>query len=203
MKCHVLQISLFCPACTSLSFRSRFVPTAREPGGRHEMSCFVVFRGIACLSMPGLSCIVSPSRSPPPGSGTLFRAYRARGGGRPLAPARFARLIAPARARARDPGRGAHVSRRFLKGLFAPARTGGRGGPARMPLLFSRLISERASRCQSFSGNNSNKKRTNDCNRIQLSDSPPACGSGRSVRPGHSTAMSAAATRRSSAISTL
>jgi len=173
-----------------------------NPGG--VMKCHV----LSCSgASPAFPCRVSPAsfllpvpRLPVAGP---FFARIARGGGRPLAPARFARLIAPARARARDPGLEAHVSRRFLKGLFAPARTGGRGGPARMPLLFSRLISERTSRCQPFSGNNSNTKRTTGCNRMQLSDSPPACGNGRSVRPGHSTAMSAAATRRSSAISTL
>ena len=158
MKCHVPPIFLFCFACTGPSFRSRFVPTAGESRGRHEMSCFVMFRGAACLSVPGLSCIVPPSRSPPPGSGTLFRAYRARARAPVSASAVCAPDCACTRSCARDPGRRAHLSRRFLRGFFAPARTGGRGGPARIPLLFSRLISERTSRCQSFSGNNSNKK---------------------------------------------
>ena len=153
MFCHVPPIFLFCIACTGPSFRSRFVPTAGESRGRHEMSCFVMFRGAACLSVPGLSCIVPPSRSPPPGSGTLFRAYRARAPAPVGAGAACAPDCACTRPCARDPGRRAHLSRRFLRGFFAPARTGGRGSPARMPLLFPRLISERTSRCQSVSGN--------------------------------------------------
>ena len=121
MFCHVPLIFLFCIARIDPSFRSRSCRQGTR--GRHEMSCFVMVRGAACLSVPGLSCIVPPSRSPPPGGGTLFRAYRVCAGGRIGAGAVCAPDCACTRPRAHDPGHRAHVSRRFLRDLFlAPAR---------------------------------------------------------------------------------
>ena len=71
--------------------------------------------------------------------GTLFRASRARpcAGGRAFVPAWFARLIAPARAKAE---RRAHVSHRFLRVLFSRRREREETGPARMPVPSCRPI---------------------------------------------------------------
>ena len=65
--------------------------------------------------------------------GTLFRASRARpcAGERAFVPAWFARLIAPARAKAE---RRAHVSHRFLRVLFSRRREREETGPARTPV---------------------------------------------------------------------
>ena len=194
MFCHVPPIFLFCLACTGSSLRSRRQGTR----GRHEMSCFVMLRGAA--SFP---CRVSPASFllpvPRLPAAEPFFARIAPACPRASPPARFARLI----ARAREAGAGRTSPVRF-SGVFkfAPARAGRRSGPARMPPPSCDPISSPTSRCQPFSGNKS-EKRTCDCNRTRLSGSPPACERGRSVRPRHSTAMSAAATRRSSAISTL
>ena len=85
--------------------------------------------------MPGLSCIVPPSRSPPPGGGTLFRAYRAR----VQAPVSAGAVRAPDCARTRGKRR-AHVSPLFPGGVFSRRReTGGDAAP-RMPLPSARFI---------------------------------------------------------------
>ena len=87
----------------------------------HDVSCFVMFRPCGGLSSPAFRHFRVPARragSADPVSRVTRARPRARPGGR-FAPARFARLIARARG-----GRRAHVSPRFLRVFFAPARNG-------------------------------------------------------------------------------
>ncbi len=90
----------------------------------HGMSCFVMRRLSPRFVYPPSGSLAghrasfrsSVSSAPPlRGADPVSRISRA--GGRPLAPARFARLIARARG-----GRRAHLSRAFLRGFFAPGR---------------------------------------------------------------------------------
>ena len=120
MKCHVLScgppkmscfVMVCCasgpvaahpyPACgSSIAFRSTPFPPPRRTRRTLHMAALTPRRTRRALQMAALT---PPAR--PPG-GTLFRAYRAPAPARrrALAPARFARLIAPARGRPRNQG---------------------------------------------------------------------------------------------------
>ncbi len=88
--------------------REAILSTAAGPlpsspaSGRGDFECPSVSRipFLHRVSFPSLSFVPSPTC---PASGTLVSRV-SRAGGRPLAPARFARLIAPARAWARTQG---------------------------------------------------------------------------------------------------
>ena len=100
-------------SCSVSRPRRRETPLAKC----HEMSCFVMFpMPLPTLRRPVFAyraSIALRSVPPPPGP---FAARIARGRGRPLAPARFARLIAPARKAAA--GRTSPV--RSRRGFFRP-----------------------------------------------------------------------------------
>ena len=137
-------------ACPARICASGAAAPPTSPGRRCEMSCDVMFAMLSamlCRSLPAYRSSTAfrppPFRPPrrrllpePGGRDPLSRAF-ACGRGRVSAPARFARLIARARA-----GRRAHPSPPFPPGLFSPPqppscaekRKGGPGSRLSQPL---------------------------------------------------------------------
>ena len=144
MECHVCHAGRQDPVqcvmgCHDLYAAGAYPAACSGMGRLHSLR----FRRLLVFgTSPSSRSFSVPSAPPlaPPCGGTLFRAYRAfprvsRAGalapGRArIAAARFARLIAQARARAREPKRRAHLSRWLPMGFFAPAQKAKRSGPA-------------------------------------------------------------------------
>ncbi len=91
-----------------------------------------VFRPVSCfrhsLSFPSVFVPFPPPTVCPSG-GSLFRAYRARAG----APVGAGAVRAPDCARAQEPRRRTHVTRRFNGGLFSRRRETGKEAAPRTP----------------------------------------------------------------------
>ncbi len=100
------------------------------PPRRRGSRGLVTKGGISLIGLPYPFC--SPNRRLARQAGPCF-ARIARGRGRPLAPARFARLIARAR-------QSTHLSRSFCWGSFSRRRATGDEAAPRMPLPSSRPI---------------------------------------------------------------
>ena len=113
----------------------RFPDLARRRGGSGRRACAAAGRLLRTLrSSPSCMSVLHPvsfhslpfSPPPCPCGGTLIRAYPARApapGGARFAAARFARLIARMRLRARA-GRRAHLARCLNRGLFRAGANG-------------------------------------------------------------------------------